>query len=126
MLQAMLVCEAALGGTAAPPQGPSSTSVGNANNSYSNSNGAQGTLAKGSGGKEEGSATLMQYRSQLPDVRVADEGTSKDVLGLLFQLVQMQIRKAEKFREVSAAQYLSFLLSAFMCGCFDRFVSIDR
>jgi hypothetical protein len=103
MLQAMLVCEAAVAAAAPPPQPPNSSTAGNANNSFSNSNGTQGAQAKGGGGREEGSATLMQYRSELPDVRVADERMTKDVLGLLFHLVQMQIRKAEKFREVRAA-----------------------
>lgn len=103
----MLVCEAALGGSPAPPQGGGSTPAG-ITNSTSNSGSAQGA-PKGSGGKEEGSATLLQYCRQLPDVRVADEGTSKDVLALLFQLVQMQIRKAEKFREVRLARYLPLL-----------------
>lgn len=101
MQQAMLICDATLGSTGSV-NGPSNTAHGNASHvggANSNSTAAQGGKG-GTAAKEEGSATLMQYRKQLPDVRVADEATSKDVLGLLFQLVQMQIRKAEKYREV--------------------------
>lgn len=103
MLQAMLVCEAALGGAA---QGGNAVHAGNSNSMHGPGSAHGGAAAKGgSAGKEEGAATLLQYRTQLPDVRVADDHTSKDVLGLLFQLVQMQIRKAEKFREVCIARH---------------------
>lgn len=116
MLQAILVCEAVVGASgASQTQGGSNATAGN-NNQNNSSNGAQGnSLAKNnSSGKEEGSATLLQYRKHLPDVRVADDGTSKDVLGLLFQLVQMQIRKAEKFREVRDTCCLN---GCYCCGC---------
>lgn len=42
----------------------------------------------------------MHYRPRLHGVRLADDAMGKDVLGLLFQLVQWQMRKADKFREV--------------------------
>lgn len=109
MLQAMMVCEASLGGATASPPGAGAPQPGNTSSSHGmlSPSSAPGSSAKGGGaGKEEGSATLLQYRTQLPDVRLADEATSKDVLGLLFQLVQMQIRKAEKFREVRSPPLL--------------------
>jgi hypothetical protein len=56
--------------------------------------------SKGEPSKDEALATLTHYSKQLPQVRMADDAMSKDVLALLFQLVQVQIRKAEKFREV--------------------------
>lgn len=45
------------------------------------------------------SATLIPYCSRLIGVRLSDELTSKAALTLLFQLVQWQMRKAERYKE---------------------------
>lgn len=84
MAQAGLLCEAVSTRPVEPQSTPSS------------SNGSGRAVAA----KEEGGSTLMHYRPRLHGVRIADEAVSKDVLGLLFQLVQWQMRKADKFREV--------------------------
>ena len=44
-------------------------------------------------------ATLIPYCSRLIGVRLSDELTSKAALTLLFQLVQWQMRKAERYKE---------------------------
>ena len=44
--------------------------------------------------------TLIPYAHKLGGVLLADDATSKTALQLLFQLVQWQLRKAEKYKEV--------------------------
>lgn len=89
MAEAVLLCEAVSTRPVEPPQATQG----------SGSSGRAPTAAAAAS-KEEGSSTLMHYRPRLQGVRIADDGVSKDVLSLLFQLVQWQMRKADKFREV--------------------------
>eukprot|EP00892_Ulva_mutabilis_P010542 jgi/Ulvmu1/7860/UM004_0091.1 len=89
MGEAALLCEAVSTRPAESPQA-----------AQSSSGGSRVSAAAAASSKEEGgSSTLMHYRPRLHGVRIADEAVSKDVLALLFQLVQWQMRKADKFRE---------------------------
>lgn len=88
MAQAVLLCESVSTRPVEPRSTPSS------------SGGGGGGGGRAAAAKEEGGSTLMHYRPRLHGVRIADEVVGKDVLGLLFQLVQWQMRKADKFREV--------------------------
>jgi hypothetical protein len=56
----------------------------------------------GSSAELQASATLIPYCHLLTGVRLSDELTSKTALSLLFQLVQWQMRKAERFKGVRA------------------------
>lgn len=88
MTEAALLCDAVSTRPADPP--PTAPSSGGGR-----------TPAAATASKEEGGgSTLMHYRPRLHGVRIADDAVSKDVLALLFQLVQWQMRKADKFREV--------------------------
>jgi hypothetical protein len=61
--------------------------------------------------KPEQPPASIPYMHQLPGVLLADELTSKTALKLLFQLVQWQMRKAEKYAEVRAAACTA------LCNC---------